>query len=167
VRIQMLQAGDKDARSVLDVLSEAARYLDSIGQALWRCDELSLESVAKDIDSGLYYLAWMDGESVGTLKFQLEDPVFWPDIPPGSSAYVHRIAVRRRVAGMGISSQMLTWAKQRTKEAGRTALRLDCELRPKLCAIYERNGFVKHSERQVGPYYVARYEYKVEHGESG
>jgi hypothetical protein len=32
---------------------------------------------------------------------------------------------------------------------------------PKLRAVYERFGFVHHSDRQVGPYFVSRYEYRV------
>lgn len=161
----MVRAENNEAGTVSDILCEAARFLDSIGQTLWRCDELSTDSVVKDIDSGLFFLAWMDGEYVGTLKFQLEDPLFWPDIPWGSSAFIHRVAVRRKVAGMGVASQMLDWAKLRTKAIGRSLLRLDCELRPKLCAVYERNGFIKHSECQVGPYYVARYEFHVKYSE--
>ncbi len=165
MQIEMLQADVKDAAVVSDILTEAAGYLDSIGQTLWQSDELSVESIAGDVDSGLYSLAWSGGEAVGTLKFELEDKLFWPDIPLGSSAYVHRVAVRRRVAGMGVSTHMLDWAKTRTKQIGRSFLRLDCEPRPKLCAIYERNGFVKHSERQVGPYYVCRYEFDTENCE--
>ena len=41
-------------------------------------------------------------------------------------------------------------------------LRLDCDShRLKLRALYERFGFTLHSFRQVGPYHVARYEYRV------
>jgi hypothetical protein len=31
-------------------------------------------------------------------------------------------------------------------------------LRPRLRAVYERHGFRHHSDRQVGPHFVSRYE---------
>jgi GNAT superfamily N-acetyltransferase len=76
---------------------------------------------------------------------------------------VHRLAVRRRYAGTGVSTAaMLRWAVERTRALGRPYLRLDCAAaRPKLRAIYERFGFQHHSYAQIGAYYVARYEYDV------
>ncbi|MEH2214010.1 MAG: hypothetical protein V7K84_25930, partial [Nostoc sp.] len=46
---------------------------------------------------------------------------------------------------------------------GATAyLRLDCDAsRPRLRAVYERFGFRHHSDKQVGAYFVSRYEYKI------
>jgi len=96
------------------------------------------------------------------MKFQLEDERFWPDVPMNESVFVHRLAVRRRFAGGGISSAMLDWAVERARSLRRGYLRLDCEAsRPKLRAVYERFGFVHHSDRQVGPYYVSRYERRI------
>jgi GNAT superfamily N-acetyltransferase len=156
--IEIRQAEIEDAEHVSSVLTEAAKWLDSIGQSLWQCDELAAARIADDVRAGLYFITWMDGDAVGTLRFQLEDSLFWPDVPPNSSAFAHRVAVKRRVAGKDVAAHMLNWAKDRPQTIGRKFLRLDCALRPKLCAFYERNGFTKHSERQVGPYLVARYE---------
>jgi hypothetical protein len=45
---------------------------------------------------------------------------------------------------------------------GRRYLRLDCEAsRTRLRAVYERIGFRFHSDKQVGSYFIARYEYDV------
>ena len=102
------------------------------------------------------------GEVAGVVKFQREDREFWPDVPRSESAFLHRPAVSRRFAGSEISSAMLNWAVERALLLRRDYLRLDCEAsRPKLRAVYERFGFVHHSDRQVGPYFVSRYEYRV------
>ena len=74
-----------------------------------------------------FCLAYYDGEPAGTIKFQLEDPRFWPDCPGNHAAYVHRIAVRRRFAGKGVSTGMLSWAVSHAAALGRSYLRLDCE----------------------------------------
>ena len=157
--IEIRQAQEEETGLVASVLTEAALWLNSIGQPLWQCNELEPECIAGDVRNGLYYLVWLNEEAVGTLKFQIEDELFWPDVPLGSSAFVHRLAIKRKVAGKGIAALMLKWAKDRANALGRNFLRLDCAVRPQLCAFYERNGFTRHSERQVGPYFVVRYEY--------
>jgi len=129
---------------------------------MWRADELLPSRLAADVDAGLFFVAECDAETAGVVKFQLEDDLFWPDVSRTESAFVHRLAVRRQFAGGGISSALLSWAVERARSFGRDYLRLDCEAsRPKLRAVYERFGFVHHSDRQVGPYFVSRYEYRV------
>ena len=54
---------------------------------------------------------------------------------------------------------MIRWAIEEARRHGRDYLRLDCEAsRPKLRAIYEKFGFLHRDDRQVGPYFVSRYE---------
>jgi GNAT superfamily N-acetyltransferase len=162
MQLSIRQALPQDLDSVSDILTEAARWLEKSGIALWRDNELSAGSIAADVHSGLYFLAECDSEPAGTIRYQLEDKLFWPDIPQEDSAFVHRLAVKRRFAGGDVSSALLLWAIARTHALGRRYLRLDCEAsRPRLCAIYERMGFRFHSNKQVGPYFVARYEFDV------
>jgi GNAT superfamily N-acetyltransferase len=157
------QATRQDLDLIAGILHEAARWLERNGMAMWRDDELDLSrTAAADVAAGLFFIAECDGEAAGVVKFQLEDRQFWPDVPQGESAFIHRLAIRRRFAGGKISSALLTWAIKRTHSLERDYLRLDCEAsRPKLRAVYERFGFAHHSDRQVGPYFVSRYEYRV------
>ena len=156
------QATQQDTANVAEILCEAARWLEQSGRVMWRSDELVASRIKADVDAGLFFIAECDGEVVGVVKFQLEDELFWPDLPQGRSAFVHRLAVRRAFAGGTISSALLSWAVDRARLLDRDYLRLDCEAsRPKLRAFYERFGFVHHSDRQVGPYFVSRYEYRV------
>ena len=114
--------------------------------------------------AGYIFLGKYAEQAVGTIKFQLSDPEFWPDVPQTEAAFIHRLAVRREFAGGCVSSALLRWAVQRTGSVGRRFLRLDCEAsRPKLRGIYERFGFRHHSDREVGPFFVARYELEVGH----
>jgi GNAT superfamily N-acetyltransferase len=162
MQLSIRQALPQDLDSVSDILREAARWLEESGIALWRDNELLPESIAADVHSGLYFLAECDSEPAGTISYQLQDKLFWPDIPQEDSAFVHRLAVRRRFAGGEVSSALLLWAIARTHALGRRYLRLDCEAsRPRVRAIYERVGFRFHSNKQVGRYFVARYEFDV------
>lgn len=156
------RGGPQDAEGVATVLQEAARWLEQSGKAMWRDNELTPARIAADVEAGSFHIAECEGQMAGVIKFQLEDLQFWPDVPQQQSAFVHRLAVRRGFAGGGISSALLGWAVDRARSLGKMYLRLDCEAsRPKLRQVYERFGFRHHSDRQVGPYFVSRYQYEM------
>lgn len=160
--VHIRQATPADVEAVSSVLAEAAAWLESQGMPLWRAGELTPDIISADIAAGTFFIATMHDEIAGTVKFQLEDPQSWPEASPGEATYLHRFAVRRAHAGGAVASAILDWAVQRTSDLGRSWLRLDCEAaRPRLRAMYERYGFRFHSETQVGPYHVARYQYPV------
>ena len=155
------QASPMEAGVVSNVLLEAARWLQEIGQPLWKAGELLPDRLMADVKAGLFYLACVDGEAAGVFKMQDEDALFWPDVPVGESIFIHRVAVRRKFAGGQVTMAMVDYAKQTAAVKGKRFLRLDCASRPKLCRIYERQGFLKHSEKQVGPYLVTRYQFEI------
>lgn len=155
-------ARHKDIEVVSSILQEAGQWLREIGQPLWPLDELSEEAIQPAVAAGEYRLFESEGTPAGTLRFQWEDPTFWPDIPSSESAFLHRIAIRRTFAGGGLSSFMIGWAVAQAREQGRDYLRVDCDARrPRLRAVYERLGFKLRDERQVGLFFVARYELEI------
>jgi len=163
VQCSIRQAQPSDATLVEALLVEASRWVDAMGEVMWETGELAPELIAADVAAGQFYIAMADGEPAGVIRFQLEDTLFWPDLPSDhTSAFVHRLAVGQRHRGQGISTALLQWAIDHARALGRSDLRLDCDKsRPKLMALYEGFGFQFHSFRQVGPYYVARYVYPL------
>jgi GNAT superfamily N-acetyltransferase len=160
--ISVRQATLDDLMTVSGILSEAASWLKQQNMALWDENELSPEIVRQDIELGLFYIAFYEGFAAGVVKFQIEDLVFWSDIPQKDSAFIHRLAVRRSFAGGSVSTALIQWAVEQSRALGKHFLRLDCAAdRSRLRLVYENFGFQHHSDRQVGPYFVARYEYKV------
>jgi GNAT superfamily N-acetyltransferase len=149
-----------DAPAVSALLTDAAKWVEHLdGTTMWVEDELAEDRIASEVDAGLFVVADCDGGIAGALKFQLQDQLFWPDLASDDSAFVHRLAVRREYAGQGVSTDLLQWAVDRARSLGRQYLRLDCDAdRSRLRDVYERFGFRLHSFRQVGAYYVARYE---------
>jgi GNAT superfamily N-acetyltransferase len=161
--VRIRQAAPDEAHVVEEILVEVSAWVDSLGVVMWDEGELDAGRIAAEIDAGQFFIAEIDGDAAGVIRFQLEDRLFWPDLPsPEESAFVHRLAVRRRYKGQGVSDALLEWSIERARSLGKRHLRLDCdESRPKLRALYERIGFRFHSFRQVGAYYVARYEYPL------
>jgi GNAT superfamily N-acetyltransferase len=158
-------AGSDDAAVIREILEDASRFADARtpGIVMWEDGELDPEHIVSEIRSGLFFVAEADGEAAGVIRFQLDDELFWPDlVDPAESAFIHRLAVRRKYAGHGVSTALLQWAVDRARTLGKRYLRLDCDdERVRLKAVYERFGFRLHSHRQVGPYYVARFEYQL------
>jgi len=160
--LRIVQATPADVQVASSILQEAARWLVDTGREMWYPYELTPEQLSPPAEAGELYLAKLDGVPVGTMIFQWDDQLFWPDVPAGESAFFHRLAVRRSVAGQGVSTAMIEWAKAMAAKAGKKYLRLDTDaIRPKLCAIYESFGFNLHSTRQMGRFSVARYEMRI------
>jgi len=64
------------------------------------------------------------------------------DATEDDALYLHGFAVRRALAGRGISLAMLTWAAERRREAGKPLLRLDCVAHnARLVRYYDEAGF--------------------------
>ena len=76
--------------------------------------------------------------------------LFWPEVPTGTSGFVHKLCVRRKFAGQGVAEGMLRYAAELCRAQGISMLRLDTDLsRPKLCALYERAGFRRVGVRSI------------------
>jgi GNAT superfamily N-acetyltransferase len=153
------QATAADVAIVDQMIREAAAWVDALGAVMWEDGELDAARIRREVTTGMFFLAMVDGHVAGAIRFQLEDQLFWPDRPEGEAAFVHRLVARRAFKGLGVARALLEWAVGHARAQGRRLLRLDCDAdRPKLRALYESCGFRLHSYRQVGPYYVSRYE---------
>ena len=160
--IEIVQAGPADAGLASSIMLEVAEWLKEQAQPLWFPEELMPEKLMGPIHAGELYLVMMRSRPVGTLIYQLHDKTYWPDMPEGDAAYIHKIILRRSVAGGGLGAQIIDWAKEKARKEGMAYLRLDTEAaRAKLCALYESAGFSRHSFRQVGRHFVIRYEMRV------
>ena len=147
---------------VADVLSSAATNLTLKGKTLWDLVEVSEAGVEAHVRAGMYYAAFDDEGPFGVFRFQLDDRLFWPEIPDGTSAFVHKLAVCPRKQGRDLAQVLLRHACELTRQHGRQFLRLDCAGgRPELRAVYERFGFRHHSDKVLGQQVFHRFEFDV------
>ena len=145
------------------ILIEAAEWLISENMKNWNPSRLTAEYLIKNNRLDELFLCYKDCKAVGCLKLQAKDDMFWPDDPIGEAMYVHRLAVKRKNCGQGISTFMLDWAKEQAKKKNCRFLRLDCIAnRTKLCKFYGNEKFVKVDERLIfGKYPTAFFEYEI------
>ncbi len=161
MKIEIVQANPNQVAEVSDILQEVAVWLENKGLKMWEANELAPEKVENQVKAGMFWLAKIDNEIAGCVRFQTEDSEYWDDVPHTDSAFVHRVAVKRNFAGKGVAIAMLDWAKLNAKSLNKTYLRLDCDQREQLIKFYESQGFKFHSEKKRTPYTVNRYEFKL------
>ena len=151
-------ASAADVAAAVGVVREAAAWLAETGRALWLADEIDAAHFEAAAARGELYVGVAGDGVVATMLLQPLDPLFWPEAAAGEALYVHRLAVRRMVAGQGVSTAMLDFAAGECRRRRIPRLRLDCEPRPALRAIYERHGFVLRDVGTFGRFKACRYE---------
>lgn len=140
--MQFRLARPEDIAIVAGVLSAAAKDLRERNLTLWSTAEVSKEAVEPHVNDGLYHVGLEGTKVVGVFRLQARDPSFWPEIPEGTSVYLHKLAVLPEGRGQGLAHMLLHQAVEITQSKGLRFLRLDCiGGRPKLRATYENFGF--------------------------
>ncbi|MDQ0208727.1 GNAT family N-acetyltransferase [Alkalicoccobacillus murimartini] len=153
---------DHELELFSSILIEAAEWLSDEDKKMWELQGLTIESILINYKINELFMAFSNGEAVGTIILQTEDLLFWPNETKNDAFYIHKLAVRRKFAGLGVSSGCLNWAKEKAIHENKSFLRLDCAAdRPKLCFFYEKHGFKKKGRSMVGKYDTVFYEYKV------
>jgi GNAT superfamily N-acetyltransferase len=153
-----------EAVAETDVLiREAADWLVARGEALWGPNETSYEELVRVARDGELVTGRVAGELAACMYLHGEDTLFWPRARPREAFYIHRLAVARKYAARGFSHAMLRWAEDETAAQGRLYLRLDCEPRAKLLALYASAGFTRIDAKpiQVSEHFVVRHEKPV------
>jgi GNAT superfamily N-acetyltransferase len=159
MKLAITPATFDEAPIVSGLLLEAAEWLSARGKEMWLKDEISIERVTPDVEMRRFLVARMDDVPVGVMKYQTSDELFWPNVAPNSSAFIHRLAVARSWAGRGISNVLIDYAAELARRDGRGWLSLDCSSdRAQLRSFYERAGFQLCGFRQVNEWHVALYE---------
>ncbi|MBN1622736.1 MAG: GNAT family N-acetyltransferase [Clostridia bacterium] len=162
-RLRIEKVNDENLWQIAAILTEAANWMISQGFRNWDPESFGIEAMKDKNNLDELFICYLDDEPAGCIKLQERDEMFWPDAREGEALYVHKLAVKRKYAGLGISGYMLEWAKAQVSHRGRQFLRLDCIAdREKLAGFYESQGFVRVDEKKVLQYFMsARYEFRV------
>jgi protein-tyrosine phosphatase len=150
-QFRISSAGRADLDTVLGILNDATRNLLQRGiPTVWKPAEFSRQEFLEQALRGEVFIAFLEDVPVGTFILQWSDLKWWGDKPP-DSGYIHKLAIRPEYAGKGIGVEMLRWAEEQARSAGKKFLRLNCLAEdPKIRDYYERAGFV-HVDDVAGP----------------
>ena len=152
-------ASPADIPTIEAILLDAVHWIDSIGLHQWNAENVRWGKLSQFYAIGDFHIAYHDGIPAACAAIIDYDPAFWPNIPRGESLFLHKVAVKREYAGMGFSTQVIDYAKEKAREMGIKTLRLDCHYdRAKVRSLYEQHGFVCVDEQMLfGSYHTAFY----------
>ncbi len=141
------------------VLLEVAIWLEAKGEPLWPLESIQPDALLKKNRLDEFYLGFVSEKLASCMILQDHDLAFWPNDRAGEALYLHKLAVCRAFAGLGLSQLMLDWAKARAVKLGKRFLKLDTvSSMPKLNMLYKEYGFRYCGEKQVGIYLVSLYQ---------
>ena len=164
--LTIARAGMEAVAETDALIREAAAWLIAKGEQLWGPNETSYDELVQVARAGELVTGRVGGdghsadELAACMYLHHEDRLFWPHAAPSEAFYVHRLAVARKYAGRGYAHAMLDWAAEEVRNRKRTHLRLDCEPRLKLLALYRSAGFTRIDAQpiRVGMHFVVRHE---------
>jgi len=141
--------GAEYASDAVSILKEAAAWALSRGIVVWRTDELLEQDFRGAALLGELVMGFNDGQAVATMLLQSSDPIYWPEIAPNTSLFLHKIAVRRAHAGRGWLGRLVEFADQTARGSDIRWLRLDTLHGSPLRNLYEQQGFCVIDEPPV------------------
>lgn len=122
------RAQPDDAARIMTLLDEAIQWLAAQRLDQWQNSvNRQRAHLRTDIGAETVFLVECDEAVVATITVdEFADSDFWkPSDNVKSALYVHRMAVARAKAGMGLGSAMLDWAAARAERCNKAWLRLD------------------------------------------
>lgn len=132
-----------DLSKVIDLWEHAASWLNKRGIDQWQYPPRE-DRIKANIEAGECWIVEADDAPVATITVdEHADPDFWtPSEASDPALYVHRMVVRRDVAGQDLGSAMLDWAGGEALQQGKQLLRLDAwRSNNELQRYYSDRGF--------------------------
>jgi GNAT superfamily N-acetyltransferase len=156
--IRPAQPGEEGV--VLDLLAEAAAWLQGRGIAQWP-SRFPTRSVQTQITTGEALLAWDASHPIATLAIADEDPELWGACTT-PACYISRLAVARRASGAHLGYRIIDWVEGKAAERGWQYVRLaTASNNPALRHYYEQAGFEHVADPPSARWPTSLYQRKV------
>lgn len=153
--------GDVDAS--IDVIREVAQWCEDNKMDMWKVADLTKERLLQGVTEENFCIGRIAEDNACSMILQWYDPLFWPDAIENEAGYIHKLCVRRKYSGMGLSQKMVEYAVSECKKRGIRYLRLDTGWsRASLCRLYESFGFMKVGKKMINEREFALYEMEID-----
>lgn len=155
------QATKNDIDALEQIYRNRVRYNDAHGTHQWSETDVTWNTLSKTYRMEDFYVIEEAGELCAAVCFVDYDPVYWPQMKPKESYYLHKICVDPKHRGKGYADALIEFFKAEGKRLQYSDVRLDVRAqKTKLRAMYERHGFVLVEQRKIfEEYETALYAY--------
>lgn len=129
--------------AAISVMREVAAWGREQGYRVWPDAWLTPEElITPDARPENFCIGIMDGEIACAFILQWADSVYWPQAPEYEAAYLHKLCVCRKFAGMGMTRLITEAVRAECMKRGIGYIRLDTGLdEKKVRKIYLDAGF--------------------------
>lgn len=144
------QARTEDAAEITALLQEIARWLRSKGSTQWSAllEGKDAHGTTDAIERGEVFVFRADTE-IAAIVILMKQPSAWDERLWGERAhaadgalYLHRLAIRRKYAKLGLGAAILNWCRTGVQADGKHLIRLDTlATSAPLNALYSSNGY--------------------------
>lgn len=132
-----------DVDESINIMKEVAEWGRSKGYRVWLDEWLTREQLINDeATEETFCVGYVDKEPACTMILQWSDRTWWPKAVNYEAAYIHKLCVRRKFAGMGLVQQCMEFAIKECKRNGAKFIRLDTGRdEEKMRRLYTSLGF--------------------------
>lgn len=136
------KAGNDDRESLLEIMIEAAEWMQLNGIGQWVPQQFTMDMVNTYLHTRDVFILQSQHVPAGMFTLQDNDPDYWGTLNIQGYSYLHRLIVRVPYRGQGLGERMIREAVRITHSYGRKGLRLDCRAtNTRLNQFYQSLGF--------------------------
>lgn len=140
--IEDFQVIKGDVENAINIMKEVAQWGRSVGFGVWKDEHLTREKLLQGINEDDFCIGQVCDDNACCMILQWSDALFWPKAKDGEAGYLHKLCVRRKYSGIGLSRKLVEFAIAECKKRNIGCLRLDTGWnKKKLCDLYESLGF--------------------------
>jgi GNAT superfamily N-acetyltransferase len=131
----IVKADVSDINTVLKLLVHAAKWLQTKNTSQWDYYLTDLEGNTEEVRESIMeentFLIYCEEQAIATITLEGTpnewDRDIWQDeVEEQNVMYIHRIVVHRDYSGKRIGSNLLKWAEDKARVAGKKKVRFDC-----------------------------------------
>lgn len=131
-----------EVETAINIMKEVTKWGRSVGLNVWKDEHITREKLLVGINEDDFHIGQVSNDNASCMILQWNDALFWPKAKENEAGYIHKLCVRRKYSGLGLSRKMVEFAIEECKKRNIEYLRLDTGLnKKKLCNLYESLGF--------------------------
>ena len=132
------------------ILREVGQWLADNQLTMWALDSLTTDNLIDDYTSGNCYVMYADDVPAATFILQWVDPLYYPDVPPDTAGFIHKVAIRRAFGSQNLFALVLAFCQEQCLARNIHEIQLETDAtRPVLMRFYERYGFLPTYRRTL------------------